>query len=102
MSEWQNGAMTEIACGELAGSTTAAVCPDIVTAGLVYIKAASDNTGKVYIGGAGVTKADGTTDVTTGYPLAASEQLTLNIDNLSRLYRICDNATDDLLYFITR
>lgn len=84
--------------GEVAGSATAAVMPTIPCSAVMF-KAASDNAGVVYIGGAGVTAKDGTTDATTGYPLAAGEETGwIPVDNLNRLYRICDNAGDDLLY----
>jgi len=84
--------------GELAGSVVALQMPSIPCS-LVIFKAAHDNAGKGYIGAAGVTKADGTTDVTTGFVLAAGEDTGwIPVDNLSRLFRICDAATDDLVY----
>ena len=88
-----------VASGELAGAVSATQFPDVACR-LVSIKAVASNVGKVYVGGAGVTAPDGTTDATTGYELAAGEELGwLPIDNLNRLYRICDNAGDDLVYF---
>ncbi len=87
-----------ILCGELAGSAVAVQMPDIACK-LVKFKARSDNVGSVYIGGAGVTKPDGVTDVTTGIQLAAGEETGwLPVDSLNRFYRICDNAGDDLTY----
>jgi hypothetical protein len=83
--------------GELAGSATAVQCPD-VPCRLVYLKAVSSNAGSVFLGGAGVTVADGTTDITTGLELAAGEVVILSIRNLNLLYRICANAGDDLTY----
>lgn len=84
--------------GELAGSATAAQMPNVACK-LVMFKAHGDNAGNVYIGAAGVTKADGTTDTTTGLQLAAGESTPwLPVDNLNRLFRICDNAGDDLTY----
>lgn len=86
--------------GEVAGSVTAAQFPDVV-GHLACIKARSANTGKVYLGKAGVTKSDGTTDTTTGWELEAGEATPwLPIDNLNRLYRICDNATDAVFYMV--
>lgn len=85
--------------GELAGSATALQLPDIPCS-MAWLKAVASNAGNVYLGGAGVTVVDGTTDTTTGFELAAGEVLgPLPIDNLNRLYRICDNAGDDLTYF---
>lgn len=92
---------TAPAVGELAGSATSVQMPSVACS-LAMFKAAHDNAGKVYIGVAtGVTKADGTTDTTTGWVLAAGEETGwLPIDNTNRLWRICDNAGDDLVYMI--
>ncbi len=87
-----------VICGELQGSTDALQLPNIAC-DWVVLKACSDNAGSVFIGKAGVTKADGTTDTTTGFELAAGESTpVLELDNLNRLYRICANAGDDLTY----
>lgn len=84
--------------GELAGSVTAAQMP-VLACKLAKFKAAHDNAGRVYIGGSTVTVKDGTTDVTTGLELSAGEETGwLPISNLNILYRICDNAGDDLTY----
>ena len=89
---------TTVACGELQGSATALQMPSVACT-MVKFKARIDNAGNVYIGGAGVTKPDGTTDTTTGIELDAGEETGwLRVDNLSRFYRICDNAGDDLTY----
>ncbi len=93
-----NPAYGTIAVGELAGSASAAQCPAQACRG-VYLKAAYDNAGRVYIGGSGVTKKDGTTDTTTGIELNAGDEIYLPVSNLNVLYRICDNAGDDLTYF---
>lgn len=95
---------TQVACGEVSGSVAAKQLPDVqVLPGMVYLKAATDNAGKVYVGGAGVTKPDGTQDTTSGYPLAAGDSMgPLVISNLSKLYIVCDNAGDDLLYLVTQ
>lgn len=90
--------LTTIACGELAGSATALQMPSVACR-LVKFKARGDNAGYVYIGGAGVTVPNGTTDATTGLELDALEETGwLTTDNLNRFYRICDNAGDDLTY----
>ena len=90
-----------VVSGELQGSTTALQLPDIPSR-LVVFKALADNAGTVWLGGAGVTVPDGTTDATSGIGLAAGEQVTLYIDNLSRLYRICTNTGDDVSYLVQR
>lgn len=84
--------------GELAGVTSATRLPS-VTCAMVAFRAAAANTGKVYIGGAGVTKVDGTTDTTTGMQLSAGEWTPyLFVANLNVFYRICDGAGDALTY----
>ena len=60
--------------GEVQGSATVAQLPD-VSCRLVWIKAVASNAGNVYIGAAGATKVDGTTDVTSGIELDAGEMI---------------------------
>lgn len=87
-----------IQSGELAGSATAKQMPSI-DCSMVKFKAVITNSGNVYIGGSGVTKPNGTTDATTGFELDAGDETGwLYIDNLSRCFRISDNAGDDLTY----
>jgi hypothetical protein len=87
-----------IKTGELAGSATATQMPDIKCQ-MVRFKAESSNGGGVYIGAAGVTIADGTTDTTTGFALEPGDETGwIPVDNLNRFYLISDNATDDLTY----
>ena len=94
--------MGGVASGELAGATSAAQLPD-VPCRLAKLKACAANAGKVYVGGTGVTKVDGTTDTATGLQLAASEETGwLPISNLNLLYRIADNAGDALTYLVLR
>jgi hypothetical protein len=70
---------------------------------MVYIKAVSSNAGGVYIGFLGVTVVDGTTDTTSGYELEAGDAIgPIPLDNLNRLYIICDNAGDDITYLALR
>jgi hypothetical protein len=88
---------TKIVSGELIGVTGATQLPDI-PCNRVTLKAQQDNPSFAYIGGAGVTVANGATDATTGIQLDASEQITLEISNLNLLYRICDATGDDLTY----
>ncbi len=93
---------TEVVSGELAGSAVALQMPDVACK-LVKFKAVIGNAGNVYIGGEGVTAVDGTTDTTTGLELDASEETDwIPISNLNLLYRICDNAGDDLTYIALR
>jgi len=87
-----------IQCGEVSGSATAKQLPAIVAA-LFWISAPNSNTGDVYLGGAGVTVPEGTTDVTAGLELQPGDTVgPLPITNLNLLYIICDNATDDITY----
>lgn len=93
---------TEGASGEKDGATSAEQMPD-VPCQMVYIKAINSNAGNVYIGFVGVTVVDGTTDTTSGYELAAGQALgPIPIDNLNRLYIICNNTGDDVSYLALR
>ena len=90
--------MTLAGTGEIAGATSATQCPTLACK-RVKFKAVYDNAGYVYLGGATVTKKDGTTDTTTGWILGAGEETDwLPAANLNEFYRICDNAGDDLVY----
>ncbi len=92
---------TAIATGEVAGSATQAVFPT-VAAKLIKIKAHADNAGKVYIGtSTSITVANGSTDTTTGWQLSPKDETPwLPLSNLNLLYRICDNAGDDVTYIV--
>ena len=84
--------------GELAGSANAIQMPQRACRFVKFI-AATDNAGNVYIGGAGVTVANGTTDTTTGLVLDAGQDSGwIPVADLNQFYRICDNAGDDLTY----
>jgi hypothetical protein len=84
--------------GELQGSASALQLPDIPCQMVMFV-ALNDNAGDVYLGGEGVTVADGTTDTTTGIELKASAATGwIFISNLNLLYRICDNTGDDITY----
>lgn len=86
--------------GEIQGSATVAVCPT-VTAKFARFKARSDNAGSVYIGLSDATKADGTTDATTGLEMQAGDDTGwIPCTNLNTFYRISDNAGDDLTYMV--
>lgn len=93
---------TGIASGELDGETAATQLPNIPCT-LVRFKALANNAGNIYLGSAGVTAADGTTDTTTGLQLAAGDDTGwIPLTNLNLLYRICDNAGDDLTYLVIK
>ncbi len=84
--------------GELAGSATAVQMPDIPCSQVAF-SAVANNAGSVFLGGAGVTVPDGTTDTTSGLELEAGDMTQfINVPNLNLFYRICDNAGDDLTY----
>lgn len=85
--------------GELQGSTSALQLPSVACR-MARLVARSDNVGSVYIGfSTGLTRPDGTTDTTCGIELvAAADTGWIPVDNLNRLYRITDNAGDDLTY----
>jgi hypothetical protein len=93
--------LTSCKSGEIAGAVSATRMPDIPIDGALVIQAAKSNVGNVYIGGAGVTKPDGSTDTTTGIELEPGEMIQfMPVDNLNVYYYICDNAGDDILYLI--
>lgn len=84
--------------GEVSGSLTAKQLPDIPCRGVTF-KAAADNAGIIYIGAAGVTVPDGTTDATSGWPLAAgAETAYWPCSNLNEFYIIGTATTDDVSY----
>lgn len=91
-------AALSLGTGEKAGSVSASQFATITTK-WAKVKAQYDNAGRVYIGISGVTKADGSTDTTTGWQLVAGDETPwFPISNLNVLYLICDNAGDDVTY----
>ena len=89
-----------VGVGERAGSATAVQLP-AVSGSMIYIKAVASNAGNVYLGGAGVTVVNGTTDVTSGIELTPGDMIgPLPLDNLNKLYIICNNAGDDITYMV--
>lgn len=89
-----------VSSGEIQGSATAAQMPDISCRAVTF-RAATDNSGDVFIGGPGVTIPDGTTDTTSGVPLEPGDWYQfVPCSNLNIFYYICDNAGDDILYNI--
>lgn len=95
---------TQAFTGEVAGSATAAQIPSNLRRECkrVLIRAASDNAGSVYIGfTSGVTKADGTSDITSGIEVTKTDPpLTLDIPRTDDIWYICTNATDDFTILI--
>jgi len=87
--------------GEVSGSVTAKQLPD-VECKLAWLQAAPGNAGMVTIcTGSGATMPDGTTDITSGIQLTAGAYAPpLPIPNLNKLWIICTNAGDDLLYLV--
>lgn len=85
--------------GELEGSTIAKQLPDVAT-GKFKLKARSENDGSVYVGfSRNVTKPNTKGDSTTGYELDAGDETEwIQLDNLNKLWIICDNAGDEMTY----
>lgn len=93
---------TVVRCGEVSGSVTAKQLPQVACK-LVKIVALNDNAGNVYIGGAGVTVANGTTDATTGLQLDGGQDSGwIPVADLNELFIISDNAGDDITYLALR
>lgn len=89
---------SSIISGELQGNANATQGPNRACK-YVCFTALKTNVGNVYIGGAGVTKPDGTTDTTSGLELTPGAcSPWIPVTNLNLLYRICDNAGDDVTY----
>ena len=85
-------------CGELQGTASALQNPALACK-MVKYKASAANAGNVYLGGAGVTVPNATTDATTGMQLAPGDDSGwLPVSNTNLFYRICDNATDALTF----
>jgi hypothetical protein len=61
----------------------------------VTIKALADNTGNVYVGGSGVTQAN-------GYELSPGASISVRLDNLNKLYIDAPNAGDGIHYVAVR
>lgn len=96
--------MAIVDTGEVAGSATAAAFPHDLSGTWVCFKALPSNAGNVYVAQlSGVTKADGTSDTTTGWILApgdTSPWFHMGGQSLTSWYRICDNAGDDVIYAV--
>ena len=94
----ENVTYGKVQSGEIAGSATAVVLPTIACS-MVAFSACTDNAGNVYLGGAGVTVPEGTTDTTAGLELEPGDMTQfIPVANLNVFYIICDNAGDDLVY----
>lgn len=80
--------------GERAGSASAVQMP-AQACKRVLIRANGNNAGNVYIGFAStVSVPNETSDLTSGYPLEATESLELFVGNLDQIWYICDAAGD--------
>lgn len=87
-------------CGEFAPGVAASQFPSIAGV-FVRFKARAANAGNVYVGQAGVTKADGTTDTTTGFELDAGDDTGwIPASNLNLFFGIGDNAADSVTYWV--
>ena len=95
------GDLTLAFTGEVGGSTTALQLP--TKAGRYFrVKAQGDNAGIVAVGIASdLTLPNGSTDTTSGWPLAAGEETGwLPLTNLDVLWMRCTNAGDDIAYWV--
>jgi hypothetical protein len=64
----------------------------------LLIKAASGNSGTVYVGKSDVTT--GSADATDGFPLAASEAVTIEVDDPRKVY-VRGSASGQKVFWIT-
>jgi hypothetical protein len=98
-----NQVANTLVSGEVSGSVTAKQLPD-VEGKLFWLQAAPSNAGLVTLcTSSGATMPEGTTDVTSGVQLVAGEwSPPLPIPNLNKVWIICTNAGDDLLYLVSQ
>lgn len=88
--------------GEFAGGIAIAQLPHVPCT-MAKVKAEYDNAGRVYIGGPGVAKRSGITNPAAGWELSAGEESPwMLIHDLAEVYRICDNAGDDLIWMVVQ
>lgn len=64
----------------------------------VLVKAANGNSGTVFVGNSDVT-ADAT-DATDGFELAAGESITVEVDNVNKIY-VIGSADNQVAYWLT-
>lgn len=63
----------------------------------VLVKAGKNNTGDIWLGGAGVT-ADAA-DGTSGVPITPGESLTVPVNDPTAIYAIADSGASNKVYF---
>ncbi len=98
MTSVQNIQYGNIYTGEREGSATAVQLASR-TCRMVMFVAPNGNASDVYLGGAGVTKAAGSTTITAGYELQPGAQTPwIPCKNLNQFFIICDDAGDDILW----
>lgn len=86
------GGMSGIAAYGKATVGTSAAALTAQECSAVALKAASDNAGTIYIGG------DDSVTSSNGYYLAAGEELTLQVSDVSQIYAIASDAAQGLHY----
>lgn len=64
----------------------------------IVIKASNSNTGNIYVGNTGLTI--NTAEATDGFELGPGESLTIEPDNVSKVYLISD-AASQRVYFVS-
>ena len=90
-----NQAYKTIITGQIAGVVNAERFPS-VPCSKVTIKALAGNSTNAYIG------YDNSVTTATGFQLDAGQEIELNIDNLNKLWLICDAVGDRLCYIVSR
>ena len=64
----------------------------------VVVKAANSNTGTIYVGNSDVTA--NSADATDGFELGAGESVTIEVDDVNKLYVIA-SAANQVVYWLT-
>jgi len=81
--------------GQVTVGTSVVQLPDVAIPDgfAVVIKAMNSNSGKVYIGGSGVSTSN-------GYELGAGEAVGLKVSNLNYVYAIADTADQKVCWIV--
>jgi len=85
--------LTTVSQGAIAVSNIAITPFPATVCNTVMIKASRDNTGLIYIGGAGVTNVN-------GYELEPSESIVINVVNLNLLFATADVLNERVRWLV--
>ncbi len=87
----QSVAGSSVLNNQQTATASAVALPGNVLKNGVIVQALSTNTGTIYVGGSGVTAGN-------GYPLAAGQQVPLNVANTNLIYMLGTNTSDKIAW----